>query len=82
MTRAFFRMIRGWINGTYTAPPWRSLAWGAVLFVYLFSPIDLIPDYIPFFGVVDDMVLLGFFLRSLNREVARFVEWEQGRSAP
>jgi len=75
-------MIRGWISGSYTATPWRTIGWASVLVVYLISPIDIIPDYIPFFGIVDDMVLLGFFLRSLHREVARFAEWEEGESTP
>ena len=40
---------------------------------YLLSPIDWIPDFIPFFGYVDDIVviplLLNFAIRLLPREV-------------
>ena len=38
----------------------RLLAWVAV--VYALSPIDLIPDFIPVLGYVDDMVLLPFLV--------------------
>jgi uncharacterized membrane protein YkvA (DUF1232 family) len=41
--------------------------------VYLLSPIDLIPDFIPFFGYIDDIVvvplLLNLAIRLLPREV-------------
>jgi uncharacterized membrane protein YkvA (DUF1232 family) len=40
------------------------LAWApAVLAVmYLLSPIDLIPDFIPFFGYIDDVVIVPLLL--------------------
>jgi uncharacterized membrane protein YkvA (DUF1232 family) len=41
--------------------------------IYLFSPIDWIPDFIPFFGYIDDIVvvplLLNLAIRLLPREV-------------
>ena len=41
--------------------------------IYLLSPIDWIPDFIPFFGYVDDIVviplLLNFAIRLLPRGV-------------
>ena len=30
--------------------------------IYLLSPIDLIPDFIPFFGYVDDLVIVPLLL--------------------
>ena len=39
------------------APRWLKLA-TAGLVLYLLSPIDLLPDTIPFLGVMDDVVLL------------------------
>ena len=30
--------------------------------VYLLSPIDLIPDFIPFFGYIDDLVIVPLLL--------------------
>jgi uncharacterized membrane protein YkvA (DUF1232 family) len=41
--------------------------------IYLLSPVDLIPDFIPFFGYIDDIVvvplLLNLAIRLLPREV-------------
>jgi uncharacterized membrane protein YkvA (DUF1232 family) len=33
--------------------------------IYLLSPIDLIPDFIPILGWIDDGVLLGFLIQEL-----------------
>ncbi len=35
----------------------------ALVLLYLLSPIDLIPDVIPFFGVLDDVVLVPMAIR-------------------
>lgn len=39
------------------APGWLKPA-VALMALYVLSPVDLIPEAIPFFGVVDDLVLL------------------------
>ena len=46
------------------APGWLKAA-TAGLVLYLLSPIDLLPDAIPFLGVMDDMVLLPLAIRWL-----------------
>ena len=38
--------------------PWQAKLFAALTVVYALSPIDLIPDFIPFFGYLDDLVLL------------------------
>ena len=46
------------------APNW--LKWGtALIALYLFSPIDLIPDVLPVIGMVDDLVLVPLAIRWL-----------------
>lgn len=49
------------------APGW--LKWGtAAIVLYLISPIDLIPDALPFFGVIDDLIIVPAAIRwLLNR---------------
>ena len=44
--------------------PWYARLWTALVVAYALSPIDLIPDFIPIVGYLDDLVLLpiGFWL--------------------
>ncbi|MEG1987701.1 MAG: DUF1232 domain-containing protein [Oscillibacter sp.] len=38
--------------------PWTAKAWAAVTVCYALSPIDLIPDFIPVLGYLDDLLIL------------------------
>lgn len=44
--------------------PWYARACGIVTLLYLLAPIDLIPDFIPVIGHLDDIILvpLGIWL--------------------
>ena len=46
------------------APGWLKLG-AAGIVLYLVSPIDLIPDVIPIFGVLDDIVVVPLAIRWL-----------------
>jgi uncharacterized membrane protein YkvA (DUF1232 family) len=38
--------------------PWYAKAFMGLVLAYTFSPIDLIPDFIPVLGYVDDLILV------------------------
>ena len=40
--------------------PWYARIFAAVVVGYAFSPIDLIPDFIPVLGYLDDLLLVPF----------------------
>ncbi len=50
------------------APGWLKWAVGGVL-LYLLSPVDLIPDVIPFLGVIDDIVLVPLAIRFILKKL-------------
>ncbi len=45
----------------------RWLVW--VLLVYLASPLDLVPDFVPVIGYADDAIITSFVLRHVVRRV-------------
>ena len=47
-----------WFSLKHPATPWHAKALVAFVVGYAFSPIDLIPDFIPVLGYVDDVLLL------------------------
>eukprot|EP00756_Hemistasia_phaeocysticola_P066520 Hpha_TRINITY_DN9286_c0_g1::TRINITY_DN9286_c0_g1_i1::g.28619::m.28619 len=69
--------------------PYRPRYWLSTCFslafaiIYVLSPVDLIPDYIPVVGVLDDMYVVGSVARSLNMEIACYRnENEMVQAAP
>lgn len=53
--------------------PWYAKLFGALVVAYAFSPIDLIPDFVPIVGYLDDLILLplgiAFVIRMIPKEV-------------
>ncbi|WP_307512775.1 MULTISPECIES: YkvA family protein [Variovorax] len=47
-----------WFAGKNPRTPWYAKALGVFVVAYALSPIDLIPDFIPVLGYVDDVMLL------------------------
>lgn len=47
-----------WFAGKHPGTPWYAKALGLFVVAYALSPIDLIPDFIPVLGYVDDVILL------------------------
>ena len=43
-----------------------------IALLYIVSPIDLIPDAIPFLGMLDDVLVAGYALKQVAAELARY----------
>ena len=47
-----------WIAGRDRRVPWHAKAVAAAVAAYALSPIDVIPDFIPVLGYLDDLILV------------------------
>jgi uncharacterized membrane protein YkvA (DUF1232 family) len=77
--QTMFRMIRLSISGEYTGLPTPTIVAAVAVTIYFLFPIDLIPDFIPVLGYLDDVALVAWFSTSIKEELDRFVEWEKTR---
>ncbi len=53
--------LQNWYRGLLQNPKYRWWVVAASI-VYLVSPIDLIPDFIPFAGLVDDALIISLLV--------------------
>ncbi|MDY3529010.1 DUF1232 domain-containing protein [Riemerella anatipestifer] len=70
------RMIKAIISKQYK-PSVKNVLLPAL--VYIISPIDILPDFIPAIGVVDDLGILALVLPLLMKELNQFSEWEANK---
>ena len=75
------RMLLKWLKGEYTRLPWRTLVALVAALLYFVNPFDLVPDTLLMMGYIDDIAVMNFVLRSVHRDVERFLEWEQRQQA-
>lgn len=70
------RMLRAWYAREYTDISPRAVVGLVASAIYVVNPIDLVPDFIPVIGRLDDKVILGYFIRKFNNEIQKFMAWE------
>jgi len=73
------RLLKAWKQGSYRGLSVRTVASIAVSILYILSPVDAIPDFIPGIGLIDDAAILALLLHSLAQDLAAFRLWEQNR---
>ena len=51
---------------------WDTKKWILVALGYFASPIDLIPDFIPGIGYVDDAMVVAYVVHKISEEIVRY----------
>ena len=74
--RIMARLIKAYANGSYRELPWRSLAAIIAGLVYFLMPLDLIPDFIPFTGFLDDFTVIMLISGAIRQDIEEFLLWE------
>lgn len=79
-------MLKGEIFALYLAcrdprVPWYAKALAGLVVAYALSPIDLIPDFIPVLGYLDDLVLIPLGVLAVRSMIGRDVMDECRRRA-
>ena len=71
------RMVTAAVRGDYKGLSRRKTLLTAGAIIYFVSPLDIIPDALPFVGVLDDIWLIGWIVKTLDEEYDKFQEWEK-----
>jgi len=74
--QTFIRLVKAYANGSYRAVSNKSLLVGVGVLLYLVTPLDVIPDFIPIIGLLDDISLMAWFVDAFQKEISNFREWE------
>jgi len=66
--------VRDVVRGRYRLP-WKTVAALSAALAYFLSPIDLIPDFIPVTGFIDDAAVLALVFGAAEADLRRYCEW-------
>jgi uncharacterized membrane protein YkvA (DUF1232 family) len=78
--RTLLRMLRASGEGRYRAVSGKNLGLAVLGLLYLVSPLDVIPDFLPG-GFADDAAVIGFVLRKIRTELSAFEAWERNQGS-
>ncbi|WP_201583078.1 YkvA family protein [Psychrobacter jeotgali] len=78
----FLSLAKDYYQGNYTDIPYRSMSAVVVALLYILNPIDIIPDFIPFIGYIDDAIVLTFCLKLAEKDLQKYQIWKLRQSTP
>lgn len=79
--KLLIRMVKAYAQSDYQVVPWNAIVSILGALIYFVTPLDLIPDFIPLLGLVDDATVILWVFRSFAKEISAFEVWENARSA-
>ena len=74
-----FELLRDRVAGAYKETPWKTIAALTGALIYVLSPIDLILDFIPFIGFLDDAVVIGLAIKLAQPDLEKYRAWKANR---
>jgi uncharacterized membrane protein YkvA (DUF1232 family) len=74
--KLLFSVVKDYASGNYRELPWTTIAAIVGTLLYVFSPIDLVHDLIPFFGLLDDAAVIGLCLAGIAHDLKEYEIWK------
>lgn len=71
-----FSLLKDYATGKYKECPWRTIAALVGMLIYVMTPFDLIPDFMPVIGWSDDLAMVAFVLKIAKDDLKAYREWK------
>ena len=71
----FIKLVKSYVKKEYKAIPTSSIIAIVAMLIYFMTPIDIIPDFVPGIGYIDDAALLAFVLYAVKGDLDDYQLW-------
>jgi len=71
------KMVRAWMSGTYQTVPAKTIVSAVAGLIYFVNPFDIVPDFIAWFGLLDDITVISFVANSVRKDIEKFAAWSE-----
>lgn len=71
--RLFYQMLTAWWEEP-SRVPWRTVTAIVAALLYLINPMDLLPDLVPFLGLMDDATMIYLAFAFIQDDLIEFAE--------
>ena len=68
-------MLKDCYTGVYRETPLDTIAALLIMIVYIVVPIDLILDFIPVVGYIDDFIVVKLILSFVKKDLEKYSAW-------
>ncbi len=75
-------MLNDYICKRYTKIPTATVITLLAAVLYFVSPIDIIPDFLPLIGHLDDMIVFGFVQDAAKADLKKYEKWKKENENP
>jgi uncharacterized membrane protein YkvA (DUF1232 family) len=74
--KLFIALVKDYWHGKYRRIPYWSIAAIVAALLYVLNPLDLIPDFIPGLGQIDDAAVVAACLLLVRQDLQKYRRWK------
>ncbi len=78
--KIMFGMVKDMKRGAYTNVPWFVIGTIVMALLYILNPMDLVPDFIPGVGYIDDLAVLSVGMGWIETDIHKYLDWKLSES--
>ena len=79
MIPVMISLVKNYVQGKYTTVPYGTILAVLSALIYFLAPIDIVPDFIPLAGYIDDMAVLGLCMNMVSIDIETYEKWRQAQ---
>lgn len=72
-------LVKDYKNGSYREVPTKTIVAVVGALLYVLAPINLIPDFIPVVGQLDDAAVVGLCLKLVDADIQKYLAWKKSQ---